>query len=182
MQDILDLIANAKLGERRGAAHELTLDDLSPSAPREVSCVQRLRHSHHLLARALAEGKAPISAAAISGYAPSTVYALRVDPAFQELVAHYTAQVEDIFASVQDRIGALGVSFLDELQHRLEIAPETFSNEQLRKLAESMLDRSVAPSKGQKADARLGPSAISLSISFSKPGPQAQPVLDLTAA
>lgn len=184
MHDMLELIAGAKLGAPPPAERsELSVEDVA--APGARSAVARLRHSHHLLARALAEGKSVPEAAALTGYSPSTIYSLRGDPSFQELLAHYTAQVTDLFASVQDRIGALGLSFLDELQHRLETTPEAFSVEQLRKISETLLDRSVAPAKGAAGrGAEGGPSGIAVRIEFTAPaGPQpgsgAGAVLDL---
>ena len=172
MMDMLDLIAGARAQPRE---LELTPEDLESPGPR--NCVLRLRHTHHMLARAVAEGKSNIEAAALTGYAPQTVASLRGDPAFAELVAHYKVQVDDLFASIQDRIGALGVSFLDELQHRLETKPESFSIGQLQKLAESLLDRSIAPSKGAIKGA--APSAISVRIDFTAPEPKMKQVLEL---
>jgi len=184
--DMLDLIAGA--GLRQGTAPqfggELTAGDVAAghlAPPR--SAMLRLRHTHHMLARAIAEGKSNVAAAALTGYAPGTVSALKADPAFQELVAYYQAQVDDLFAQIQDRIGALGVSFLDEIQQRLETSPESFSIGQLQKMAEFLLDRSVAPAKnGQKAGPG-GPAAISVKIDFSGQTalPPAGAVLELEA-
>jgi hypothetical protein len=176
MQDILELIAGAKLA---GPSVPSALEDSSLPV---ISVTSRLRHSHHLLARAIAEGRPDVQAAAISGYAPSSVASLKRDPAFQELVAHYQSQVDDIFAAVQDRLGALGLSFLDELQHRLEENPADFKVGQLLAMATALLDRSVAPSKGQKGLPQpTGPSAISVNIQFAE-GPPATPTIELKAA
>ena len=157
-------------------------DDLEVMTTRPQSVVARLRHSHHLLARSLAEGKSNIQAAAISGYTPGTVTSLKNDPAFQELVTHYREQVSDLFEQIQDRLGALGLSFLDELQHRLEQDPGQFSIGQLRGLAESLLDRSVAPQKGQKAGQGIaGPAAISVNIKFAEATQNTQRTIELRA-
>jgi len=182
MIDMLDLIAEAKLRPGKMSQAEEMRElvagaDASPQAP----CRLRLRHSHHMLARVLAEGKSNVEAAALTGYAPSTISALKADPAFQELLAYYDAQVTDLFASIQDRIGALGVSFLDELQHRLEDTPEAFSITQLRQLAESLLDRSIAPAKGGPKGPAGAPTAIAVKIDFGGT-PTARPVLELESA
>ena len=175
MQDILELIAGAKLGPAPPPP------TASPDLP-VISVTSRLRHSHHLLARALAEGRPAAQAAAISGYSPGTVYSLQKDPAFQELLAHYQSQVDDIFAAVQDRLGALGLSFLDELQHRLENNPEEFKVGQLLAMATALLDRSIAPSKGQKGLPQAsGPTAIAVNIQFAEQ-PQVAPTIELKAA
>lgn len=186
MLDMLDLIAEAGLKPKAAPQFqgELTAADVEggpQGQPRSV--VLRLRHTHHMLARALAEGKSNIEAAALSGYAPGSVSALKADPAFQELVAHYQAQVDDLFAQIQDRIGALGVSFLDEIQQRLEVSPESFSIGQLQKMAEFLLDRSVAPAKNGLKAGPGGPAAISVKIDFSGPQSVSAPkaVLELEA-
>ena len=152
---------------------------LPPAHTRRTGMVMQLRTSHHLLARALAEGKPTIAAARIAGYSPDTVSKLRQDPGFQELLEYYKAQIEDIFESLQDRMAALGVSFLDELQHRLETEPETFSNDQLRKLAETMLDRTIAPAKtaGRGGGSAAG-SGVSVTVSFTDVGASAPRVIE----
>lgn len=179
MHDILELIADAKLTPPgpRLEDEDLLRELASLDPPSAASTITRLRHSHHLLARALAEGRSNISAAAISGYAPSTVTALKRDPAFQELLAHYKSQADDIFASVQDRLGALGLSFLDELQHRLENEPESFKVGQLLAMAQALLDRSIAPTRAAKAGGPVGgPTSVSVNIRFAG---EPKPVLDL---
>lgn len=164
MQDILDLLETSSSPR---TSSTVFLEEIGALTIPSSSSITRLRHSHHLLARALAEGRTAVQAAAISGYDPSTVYRLQADPAFQELLAHYKSQVDDIFAAVQDRIGALGLSFLDELQHRLESNPQEFKVGQLLAAAQALLDRSVAPSKGQKAgNGAGGPAAVAVTISF----------------
>jgi hypothetical protein len=165
MNDFLDLSVGAVLppAERE---FEFDLD-----SPPPANITLHLRASHHLLARALAEGKPAARAAAISGYSPSSVSRLRADPGFQELVEYYREQVQDIFESFSDRIGALGMSFLDELQRRLEEEPGTFTNEQLRKCAEALLERSIAPAKGGLAARGAGaPVAIAVNVSFAPEG------------
>lgn len=181
--DMLDLIAGASLQPKAPPQFgELAPKDVEagPNGPSR-STVLRLRHTHHMLARALAEGKSNIAAAAISGYAPSTVSALKADPAFQELVAHYSAQVDDLFAQIHDRIGALGVSFLDEIQQRFETSPESFSIGQLQKMSEFLLDRSVAPAKNGLKAGPSGPTAISVKIDFGGQSAGASPILELEA-
>lgn len=157
--DILDLIADAKLSFDEPLTGEMV------ESGRPESCVARLRSTHHLLARVIAEGKSNEAASALTGYSPGRITMLRADPAFNELVQYYHAQVEDLFANIQDRIAALGVAALDELQERLEASPESFSITQLQKLSESLLDRSIAPAKGA-AKGGVGPTAVSVKINF----------------
>lgn len=110
--------------------------------------LERLRTTHHLAARELAQGKPNVEVALITGYSPQRISDLLADPTFRELVAHYKSQVEAKWLNVQERLAALGLALTEELQHRLETAPEGFTNEDLRRWAETTLDRAgVGPSK-----------------------------------
>ena len=103
--------------------------------------ITRIRAQHHLAARLIAEGRKPVEVAAITGYTPARIQQLRNDPAFQELCSHYKGQVDARYLDVHARLALLGTMATEELQERLEEDPEAFSNEELRKLAETTLDR-----------------------------------------
>jgi hypothetical protein len=171
--DSLDLFGDLPRAEPAGLPAE------APEAKPRTT-IQRLRHSHHLLARSLAEGREPPEAAALSGFAISTVSNLQRDPAFKELVEYYRAQTRDIFESVQDRLGALGLSFLEELQDRLESDPDSFKHGQLLAIAEKLLDRSIAPSKGFASSKSSGGSGVNIQIAFVDP-PRQAPTLEARA-
>ena len=159
--DILDLLGEAELPAEVTASGPATL---------------RLRQSHHFLARTLAEGRSVTEAAALTGYSPSRIYTLRDDPAFEELFEHYRLQTAALALNWEDRIGALAGSFLDELQHRLEEHPESFSNKELREGFSALADRSVAPSKAKGAGVPGGTGAggVAIKISFVNPPPAPQ--------
>lgn len=103
----------------------------------------KLRNTHHMLARLLAEGRKNSECALVTGYTPSRISILQHDPAFKELIAYYSANVEAKYLDVHERLASLGMSSLDELQERLEEQPEGFKNRELLELAEFALDRSV---------------------------------------
>lgn len=103
----------------------------------------RIRNSHHMLARLLAEGKSGQEASLVTGYAPSRISILQNDPAFAELVVYYKGQVEAKYLDVHERLAMLGLSSIDELQARLDENPDGFKNRELLELAEFLLDRSV---------------------------------------
>ena len=110
--------------------------------------LERVRTTHHLAARELAQGKSQVEVALITGYSPQRICDLQADPTFRELVAHYKGQVEAKWLNVQERLASLGMALTEELQHRLETAPESLTNEDLRRWAETTLDRAgVGPSK-----------------------------------
>jgi hypothetical protein len=96
-----------------------------------------------MLARLLAEGRKSEECSLITGYSTTRIWILKQDPAFKDLVAYYAAQTEAKFLDVHERLAALGMSTLDELQERLESDPDGFKNRELMELAEFALDRSV---------------------------------------
>lgn len=118
--------------------------------------LQRIRHSHHLLAMVLAEGANTAKAAALTGYSPQTINQLSIDPTFKELVAHYHTATMAEYEELKRRAAALGLSFIDELQSRLEESPDSFPNSELAKFGFELLDRSILPSKGGPGGAPQG--------------------------
>lgn len=121
----------------------LELDELELLEERatKAPALRKLTERHHRLARALAEGMSETEAAIVVGYSVSRISILKDDPSFKDLVAHYAEQVQERFADLQDRLSALAATAVDELNDRLEISPEDFSNDDLRKLAALAADR-----------------------------------------
>lgn len=91
--------------------------------------LQRLRDSHHALARLLAGGARPMDASAITGYSASRISILLADPAFQELLAHYRSVEAAEFASVQERMNLVNLDLIGELQDRLAEDPKSIDTE-----------------------------------------------------
>jgi hypothetical protein len=139
---------------------EITEDDLpgiisSPAPPPGDQPMKRLRHTHHLAARCLAEGRSLVETSAITGYTPARLGQLKNDPTFTELMNYYQAQVETKWLNVHERLATLGIALTEELQQRLEEEPEKFTNEELRKWAETALDRSgFGPSRTQNVNVK----------------------------
>lgn len=147
---------------------ELTKEDLEmldqPIPPGlVVHSVEHIRAMHHLQARMIAEGNSPSRVAAALCTSPARVKAMLGDPAFQELVAYYTDQKDVLWLETQQMLSLLGRSAAQELQRRLDEKPEGFSNNELKGVMESALDRSDAPNKTVDAP--------SITISFAKPPP-----------
>ena len=133
---------------------------------------QRMRHSHHELARLLAEGRPAVEVSAITGKTQAWISTLQQDPAFKELVEFYRAQKDAVYLDVHARLASLGMDAVAELQHRLDTAPEKLAAREVMEIAELALDRSVAPPKagaGQgQGNAGQG-TGLSLNISFVTP-------------
>lgn len=82
---------------------ELTRDDLACiRGKRDVPAVQRLRDTHHRLARLIASGLRPAQAAAECGFSVARVYVLHADPSFQDLVAAYRKDVNTAYVNSEE--------------------------------------------------------------------------------
>ena len=107
--------------------------------------IKALREAHHSIARLIAEGRPNYEVASLTGYSQSRISILKVDPAFQELVEHYRGRVEELrdfdFEAGAARAKAIRDRVFDEIEDRLEDAPHTFCNADLRDLAKDFMDR-----------------------------------------
>lgn len=125
--------------------------------------LEKVRHTHHLAARELALGRRVVDVAAVTGYTPQRISDLKNDPTFQELVSHYQTQHDERRLNVQERLESLGVALTEEVLERLDAAPESFSNEELRRWAETALDRA---GHGPQATRTLNVNSRSVSLSL----------------
>lgn len=104
--------------------------------------IQKLRQHHHRLALLLAQGYDPITVSAMTGYSPERISALRSrDPSFMNLIAHYVKVGQLAAVNMAEVASDTGVAMLDELRTRMEIAPESFSNGDLIRGAQALMDR-----------------------------------------
>lgn len=115
--------------------------------------LKRLRASHHLTARLLAEGRSVKETALIVGYSAQRVSDLQVDPTFDGLVTYYREHITEIDLSDANRIHRKMVEIAematDEIAERLE-DDETRTKMpigELRQLADTALNRTVLPAK-----------------------------------
>jgi hypothetical protein len=172
----LDELTNIAIGSARGAKRQPTFMsyqrdlnkgdlDLVQNPPEKgilTNPVVRLRNSHHMLARLLAAGRRPGECALMTGYSPSRISILQNDPAFQDLLAYYSANTEAKYLDVHERLATLGLASIDELQERLEENPDKFGNKDLLALAEFSMDRSVT--KDQRKTGGGGTPSISVTF------------------
>jgi len=155
-QEMQELISALDLGSARGGrrlakplsievVRELTEEDLPTLlAPAPIGAptgaLAKLHHSHHQLAQLIARGVETTEVSLITGYSISYISRLsNEDPAFGELVSHYSSEREAVFVDVLERMRALGLSTLDEIQERLAESPELWSRRELMELAELLL-------------------------------------------
>jgi len=121
---------------------KLNSRELSPRA--ELPTLLSLRTAHHQLAQLLAKGTEQNLVALITGYSPAYISRLKGDPAFKELLDFYSSEREKVFVDVLERMKALGVATLEELQERLTDDPSSFSNRELHEQLRLLL---VDPAK-----------------------------------
>lgn len=185
----LAMLDEVVLGSARGGAkpaadasctvvRALTPEDLPllrnpPPVGSKTPGLLELRAPHHQLARLLATGVTQAEASLITGYSPSRISLLCDDPLFEELLAHYASEREQVFVDVAERMKVLGLATLEELHQRLETAPQDFARRELMELAELMLLKGRAgPGSSQGAGpghgGATGAPALSINVSFVK--------------
>lgn len=117
--------------------------------------LREIKASHHLLAMTIASGASDVNASFITGYQPATIRTLKRSPMFIELVAYYTSQKDAEFKDFHRKAAAIGMDALDVLHERILTEPEKIKFDDLRKLAETLMDRTVLPSKAASGGGAL---------------------------
>ena len=145
-------------------AQELREHNWATAAPERS--LSTLRTGHQQLAQLLASGCNDLDASMITGRTVSSIRTLRVDPAFKELLAYYAEQQEQVKFDAYSRLVTLGGTAMDVLQERLEEVPDKFTNNELRQIVESTMDRSAAPAKGDPRSGAGQQSGLSVNINF----------------
>jgi len=141
-----------------------------PPVGSKTPAISSIKHSHHQLAQALAQGRSAIEASLLTGYSQSRISVLQNDPTFCDLLAYYTTQREAIFVNVLERMKVLGLSTLDELTRRLEESGERFSARELMELAKLTLVEGRAGPGGPGASASASPAGgVALTVNFVSP-------------
>jgi hypothetical protein len=120
------------------------LDALEISGPSKILPeIQRLRHTHHAIARYMAIGLKDVEICRITGYKPATLSMLKRGQAFRDLVESYKEMAESQAFDLQRRIHFIGDLTLDRIQQRLENDESCNATplEHLRRLSVDLLDR-----------------------------------------
>jgi len=110
-----------------------------PSA--RVSPIQRIRTSHHMLAKLLAEGRPSTECQLITGYSSSYISNIQQEPIFDDLVKYYKEQLGEVYLNVHQRLASLGMDIVDEIQDRLTTDPDSFTLKDLEEVGKMTLDR-----------------------------------------
>lgn len=111
----------------------------------KAPALKRLSERHHALARCLSSGMSERDAAITCGYVISRVSILKADPAFQELLEFYRADVNSKYLDMHGVLAGLSLDAAMELRERLELDAQaddkTMSVGQLIELTKLGADR-----------------------------------------
>ena len=135
-------------------------------AARPEKPLETLRHAHHRLAECLAQGMGTSEAAIVTGYSPGYISNIRGNPAFEDLIAHYSEVRQQVFVDTLERMKQLGITVLEELQEQLTLAPEKWSRRELMEFAELLLVKGANAQRPQTAGGAGGGSGVNVSVSF----------------
>lgn len=125
---------------------ELTAQDLLDSAKFFVTTqgpVQRIRQSHHEIARLIAAGHSNKEVARICNRSHDNIKVLQRSPAFQELIAHYQERRTEEAFDFERRIKEAASEGLEELSDRLLDPTQraALPTRELYKITTGLLDR-----------------------------------------
>jgi hypothetical protein len=125
--------------------------------------VVRIKARHHRIAQLCATGASYVEIGALCGYAPQYISNLATtNPAFQELVAHYTRAAEAEMLDLRAKQARLGEMAVDELTDRLGEQPDLFTVRELLEVVESNANkpRAIELQKGWTASGPPSPITI----------------------
>lgn len=104
--------------------------------------IKELRHSHHRAAQFVALGLDDVTVSRLANYSPGRIAILRNDPAFMELVAHYSTEVHEEWADFVSTAKDLSMDVLGVIRDKLEDTPNAqLSLNTLSDLLKTLADR-----------------------------------------
>ncbi len=142
---------------------------LPPSQRADSSPTLVMRSQHHRIAQLLAKSVDQHEVALITGYTTAYISRLKGSPAFEELLAYYSTQREQVFIDVLERMKALGLATLEELQSRLADDPEGWTKRELLEMAELMLVKPMTATRALPVQ-QGAPAGVSVSVNFVSAG------------
>lgn len=103
---------------------------------------------------------------AICGWAPITISGLRQQAGFRKLIQHYLGDSPIAQPVPAERIAALGLTTLEELQARLHEDPDSFSKRELMDMAELLLIKARSLGPAGPVPASGGAAGVRVAINF----------------
>lgn len=122
------------------AVRPLAADEVAGSvAPAQR--LNRIRDSHHAIARLLAQGLKDTEVSEATGFTQVRISILKRDPMFQELLEHYRNDVREAFVDTQARLAMLGNDLIQEMHERVLDSPESVDTRTLLEAIKITADR-----------------------------------------
>lgn len=104
--------------------------------------IEKLRASHHQVARLVADNVADAIISAVTGYTVQRLAHLKTNPAFLELVSFYSGEISDVQAEVVSRMKAVALDAIEVVHERILERPDDIKMSDLDSLLKTFLDRS----------------------------------------
>jgi hypothetical protein len=146
--DVVRTRGRAKKQRQVEIVRELRREDLALLALErgiKPKPLQKIRDTHHAVARCIAEGKKDIETQLITGLSANRISILKGDPAFAELVSFYKEKVEEIRDQLNfdglAKMVAVHSDCVDEMADRLNEDPKAIDPETLGKWTFGLSDR-----------------------------------------
>lgn len=140
---------------------KLTQEDLVAGervkvAARPKQTLQKIRQSHHSMARMVALGKSNIEISEVIGVTPQRITTLKADPAFQELISYYQSMTDDVYVNVAERIAGFTTDAMEVLHERILENPDAVKTDDIIKVISMGLDRTgYGPKSTQNINQRV---------------------------
>lgn len=118
----------------------LAAESVKPPPVRQQT-LRSIRGSHHEAARLVGLGKTNAEISLITGYSAETIKSLKRDPSFQELIAHYQAEVREVYIDTHRRLAGMTNDFIEILHERGLEKPDSLKTEDIIKAISLGADR-----------------------------------------
>lgn len=172
-------LPSARGGRRKAADGPITISTvrqlteadvptlLEPLPATSLPSIPQIRHQHHQIAGLIAKGVKNAEISLITGFSASYISVLRNAPDMKELIEYYHSQEKERTIDALARLRNLGIASIEELQHRLNEAPDKFTVGQLTMLVELGIIKPVVAAAGAKAERGAAP--FEININFKAP-------------
>jgi hypothetical protein len=198
LETVDGLVEELRLGSARGGkriaekvdvAQVRGLEDkdmeliLNPPVVGGLPSIPQIKHQHHQIASLIAQGIEGVEISAITGYSPSYISILKNAPDMKQLVDYYQKMADEKLKEKSvdaiARLRSLGIASVEELQNRLNDAPEKFTVAQLTELiGVGILSTTSAPGKGLQVPGM--PGGLQINLKFESAPERGDVMLDVT--
>lgn len=149
-----------------------------PSGARPLN---KLRDSHHQIARLLASGMKDVEISAVTGYSQVRISTLKGDPLFQKAMQHYKDNVQEAFVDGLARLNNVFLDSLTELHERVLDEPEAIGTPMLLSMVTELADRAGFGKQSKTTNVHLH-AALGNRLDAARQRAAVTRVIDITSA